>query len=100
MQGEVKTVKVLGQRHEIMVYKQPGSSWFASGNFMGQPLKVQGSTRGAAAKEWRDAASYNGMDAGELAESRRTGMFVLMGLLFVFSAILFGLPVLSWGRPF
>ena len=100
MQGGVNTVKVLGKRHDIMVYQQPSSEWLAAGNFMGEPLKVPGPTRSAAAKEWREAARYKGADGEDVALSGRTAMFVFMGLTLLFGAVLFGLPVISRGMPY
>jgi hypothetical protein len=100
MEGGVKSVTVLGERHDIIVYKHSGSLWFAAGNFMGKPLKVQGPTRTAAAKEWRDAARYNGLDSGELSPSFHPTPYILTGLTLLFATILFGLPILSRGTPF
>jgi hypothetical protein len=100
MENAVKTVTVLGGRHEIVVYKQKGSLWLASGEFMGQPLQVQAPTRIAAAREWRDVAGFDGHEGGETAESIWPTAFIFMGLSLLFVTIVFGLPVLSRGTPF
>jgi hypothetical protein len=100
MIGGVNTVKVLGQRHEIVVFKQPTGVWLAAGNYMGEPLRVSGSSRSAAAREWRDAAKYKGIEDGGLAETGPSPAFFVMGLALLFITVLFGLPILTHGTPY
>jgi hypothetical protein len=55
-----KKVLVHGKPHDVEVYQKSKTVWIAVGDYMGEPIRTQDSTSGAALKRWREAAEYRG----------------------------------------
>ena len=53
-----RKVSVLGQLHEVNVYRQSERVWIAVGDYMGQTIRVQNQGDGAAVKSWSEAARH------------------------------------------
>jgi hypothetical protein len=51
-------VKVWGRDVEITVYQKSKSVWIAVGDHNGESIEVKGASEGAAAKLWRETATY------------------------------------------
>jgi hypothetical protein len=54
------TVKIHGHHCEIRVYREGKHVWFAVGDYLGEEIKVQAESEGAAVKRWRERASTMG----------------------------------------
>ena len=55
-----QTVIVWGKQETVTVRKKSQSVWIAVGNYMGEALRVEAASEGAAVKRWREAATYKG----------------------------------------
>jgi hypothetical protein len=53
-----RKVSVLGELHEVNVYRQSESVWIAIGDYMGQTITVHEKSDGAAVKSWSEAARH------------------------------------------
>jgi hypothetical protein len=51
------TVKIHGHHCEIRVYREGKHLWFAVGDYLGQEIKVQAESEGAAVKHWRERSA-------------------------------------------
>jgi hypothetical protein len=51
------TVKINGHHCEIRVYREGKHLWFAVGDYLGQEIKVQAESKGAAVTRWRERAA-------------------------------------------
>jgi hypothetical protein len=56
----VQTVYVWDKPHNVSVDQQSKSVWMAVGEYKGKQIEVKDSTKGAALKRWREAATYRG----------------------------------------
>ena len=57
--GERK-VMVWGKPHVVLVSRISNSAWQAVGDYMGEPIRVEDRSEGAAFMRWRDAAMSKG----------------------------------------
>jgi hypothetical protein len=57
--GERKVI-VWGKPHVVSVERISKSVWVAVGDYMGESLRVQDRSEGAALIRWREAATYKG----------------------------------------
>jgi hypothetical protein len=63
MQGDEeheRIVKVWGKPRSVTVFRESKSVWFAVGDYMGESIRVHGSSKGGATRIWIRAATYKG----------------------------------------
>ena len=63
MQGDEeheRRVKVWGKPCSVTVYRESKSVWVAVGDYMGESIRVQDSSKGGATRIWIRAATYKG----------------------------------------
>jgi hypothetical protein len=58
--GREHAVTVGNTRLTVTVYRKSKSVWVAVGDHLGDPLRVQGKSEGAAIERWREAATHKG----------------------------------------
>jgi hypothetical protein len=53
-------VVVWGKMHTVTVEQKSRTVWIAVGNCLGEQIRAQDRSRGAALKRWIEAATHNG----------------------------------------
>jgi hypothetical protein len=58
IRGGTYSVSIGSKTYEVTVYQRSKSVWIATGDFMGETLKVKDRSQTTALSAWREAARY------------------------------------------
>ena len=61
MELEKWVVQMPSGKCEITIYQKHRGLWVATGNYMGKPVKANGSSAYSAAQHWQEAAESSGI---------------------------------------